>query len=102
MYSCGDLLFDDDHPQSEVIAQRQQLTFESMIEKAYYNPLREHERALKLVPICIHCGNQGSSDYLFGQPELERENLTGGWEREEECNSLHKEEDQPNQKEKGG
>ena len=74
-YSCGDLLFDDDHPVANIIAQRQQLTCESQIEKAYYN---HAERALKLVDICIHCGDEGSSEYLFGQPELEKKNKTGG------------------------
>ena len=33
---------------------------------------------MKLVDICIHCGDEGSSEYLFGQPELEKKNKTGG------------------------
>ena len=44
-YSCGDLLFDDDHPLSKVIVQKQSLTCESPIEKVYYNC---EGRALKL------------------------------------------------------
>lgn len=52
-YSCGDLVFDDDHPVSKVIGQRQNLTCESAVEKAYFN---HKERALKLQDVCIHCG----------------------------------------------
>jgi len=33
---------------------------------------------LKLVDICIHCGDEGSSEYLFGQTELEEQNKTDG------------------------
>ena len=63
-YSCGDLVFDDDHPVSTVLGQRQAITCGSTIEKAYYN---SKERALKLSDICIHCGEVGSKDFLLGQ-----------------------------------
>ena len=33
---------------------------------------------MKLVDICIHCGDEGSSEYLFGQTELEEQNKTDG------------------------
>ena len=36
-YSCGDLVFDDNHLVSTVLGQRQAITYESTIEKAYYN-----------------------------------------------------------------
>ena len=75
-YSCGDLLFDDGHPVANIITQQQQLTCESPIEKAYY--YNHAERALKLVDICIHCGDEGSCEYLFGQTELEEQNKTDG------------------------
>ena len=55
-YSCGDLIFDDDHPVASTITQRQQLTCQYKIEKAYYN---NAERGLKLDDICIHCGDGG-------------------------------------------
>ena len=34
-YSCGDLVFDDDHLVSKVLGQRVSLTCESPVEKAY-------------------------------------------------------------------
>ena len=49
-YSCGDLLFDEDHEISKVIAQRQQLTYESRVEVAYYNV---DGRSFKTTPVCI-------------------------------------------------
>ncbi|KAL7550297.1 hypothetical protein ACHAWF_013536 [Thalassiosira exigua] len=75
-YSCGDLLFDDGHPLSRVIVQKQNLTCESQIEKGYYG---NKERSLKLKPICIHCGEKGSKDFLLCQDELEMRCLTGGY-----------------------
>mgnify|MGYP005688397425 CR=1 FL=1 len=89
-YSCGDLVFEDDHLVSKVLAQRQALSCESQIEKAYYNL---EERALKLRDIYIHCGEGGDSDFLLGQAELEAKGKTEGkqcytqsaqcaWERE--------------------
>ena len=60
---------------SEVLAQRQALNCESRIENAYYNL---EERALKLLDICIHCGEGGSNDFLFGQAELEAKGETEG------------------------
>ena len=74
-YSCGDLVFEDDHPVSKVLAQRQALSCESQIEKAYYNL---EERALKLLDICIHCGEGGDSDFLLGRAELEAKGKTEG------------------------
>ena len=74
-YSCGDLIFEDDHPVSEVLGQRQNLNFESQIEKSYYNC---SERGLKLPDICIHCGEGGSSEFLYRQAELENQGKTGG------------------------
>ena len=63
-YSCGDLVFNDDHPVSKVICQRRALNYEAEIEKAYYN---SKERALKLpdICICIHCGGGGSNNFLL-------------------------------------
>ena len=75
-YSCGDLLFDDSHRLSKVFVQKQALTCESQIEKGYYN---NSERRLKLKPICIHCGEGGSSDFLYCLPELQERNMTDGY-----------------------
>lgn len=74
-YSCGDLIFSDEHPTSKIIAQRVNLTCESMIEKSYYNVER---RGLKTDPICIYCGEKGDSDFLFQQAELESMRKSGG------------------------
>ena len=67
-YSCGDLVFDDDHPVSKVIGQRQALTCESPIEKAYYP---SDEQALKVPQMCYHCGESGSKNFLLEQEQLE-------------------------------
>ena len=75
-FSCGDLLFDNDHPLSKVIVQKQSLTCESPIEKGYYNC---EERALKLKDICIHCGEKGAADFLFSLPQLQQKNMTDGY-----------------------
>ena len=56
--------------------QRKNLTCKSQIEKGYYNV---KERALRLEPICIHCGKMESGDFLFEQNELEKRCLTGGY-----------------------
>ena len=74
-YSCGDLIFPDDHPTAKIITQRVNLTCESKIEKEYYNP---GERELVTVDVCIHCGDEGGSDYLYKQKELESMNKSGG------------------------
>ena len=78
-YSCGDLLFDDGHPLSTVIAQKQNLTCESQIEKGYYN--KAGERMLKLKDLCIHCGAQADEEedgFLLKMPQLRERNLAGG------------------------
>ena len=74
-YSCGDLVFDDDHLVSKVLGQRVLLTCESPVERAYYN---DKGRTLKLPDICIHCAEGGSTEFLFGQAELEERGKTGG------------------------
>ena len=51
------------------------LTCESPVEKAYYN---YKGQALKLPDICIHCAEGGSTDFLFGQVDLEERGKTGG------------------------
>ena len=74
-YSCGDLFFDDYHPIGQVITQRQELNCESKAERAYYNHIK---RALKVKDVCIHCGEEGSNDFLLCQEQLESCNLTAG------------------------
>ena len=74
-YSCGDLIFNDDDPISEVLAQRQNLTCESKVETAYYNVLG---RKFETVPVCIYCGEKGSSDFLLQQAQLESRGKSGG------------------------
>ena len=75
MYSCGDLIFKDDEASGKVITQRLNLSCESPIEKCYYNT---HGRAFETPDICIHCGAGGSSDFIFGQKQLEDRKKTGG------------------------
>ena len=74
-FSCGDLIIPEEHPTAKIIAQRINLTCESMIKKSYYSV---DGRELKTVPICIHCGEKGGSDFLFQQAELENKNKTDG------------------------
>ena len=74
-YSCGDLIFDDGHPISNVIAQKQQLTCDNKIEVAYYNV---EGRSFKTAPICIHCGETGSNEFLCQQAQLEMNNKSEG------------------------
>ena len=78
-YSCGDLLFDDDHPLSKVIVQKQSLTCESQIEKGYY---ANANRSLKVKMICIHCGVLGNDDkeFLYCMPQLLEKNMTEGYD----------------------
>jgi hypothetical protein len=80
-FSCGDLLFDDDHPLSKVIVQKQSLTCESQIEKAYYNKI---ERALKLKDLCIYCGSgaddeEEDDNFLLRLPQLQERLMTDGY-----------------------
>ena len=74
-YSCGDLAFDGGHSVSKVLAQRQSISCESPVEKAYYNT---PDRGLKFADVCIHCGEIGSTDFLLRQGELEQRNKTDG------------------------
>jgi hypothetical protein len=74
-YSCGDLIFDDDHPAGKILNQQQNLTCESRVEMAYYNT---SGRDFDTEDVCIHCGASGSIGYIFGQKELHARNKTGG------------------------
>ena len=79
-FTCGDLLFPDNHAFSRLLAQRSNLNCESQIEKAYYNV---PDRAFKTQDICIHCGEgcreERKSDFLLRQAELEERNSTEGY-----------------------
>ena len=77
-YSCGDLLFDDNHRLSKVIVQKQGLTCESQIEKGYYANV---DRSLKVKMICIHCGELGNdnNEFLLQMPQLQEKSMTGGY-----------------------
>jgi hypothetical protein len=74
-YSCGDLIFDGDHPISQVISIRQQFTCQSKVETSYYNV---DGRSFKTTPVCIHCGETGGGEFLYQQTELEVRNKKGG------------------------
>ena len=74
-YSCGDVIFNDNHPTSQVIAQRQLLTCESRVEVTYYNI---DGRSFKTKPVCIHCGETGGSEFLYQQSELEAHTKSEG------------------------
>jgi hypothetical protein len=78
-YSCGDLLFPDNHHLSGVLVQRQSLVCESAIEKGYYNC---SNRLLKLKDLCIYCGAEdaeGSNNFLLGMKELTEQCKTNGY-----------------------
>jgi len=75
-FSCGDLLFDDEHHLSKVIVQKKSLTCETIIEKGYYG---NDGRLLKLKDICVHCGEIGKS--VLGLKELRERSLTDGFNR---------------------
>ncbi len=76
-YSCRDLFFNDDHPLSQVLVQKQNMMCETQIEKGYYNNVG---RTMKLKSICIHCGEMSSDlSFLLGQKELEERCLTRGF-----------------------
>ena len=75
-FSCGDLFFEDDHHLSKVILQRKDLTCKLPIEKGYYN---NDDRKLKLKSPCYHCGESGSTSYMFGLEELGEKSLADGY-----------------------
>ena len=75
-YSCGNLIFDDSDPLSEVFNQRQNLTCKMPIERGYYNV---PERKLKLRDICFHCGETGTDSFLLCQEQLEKRFATEGY-----------------------
>ena len=67
-FTCGDLLFPDNHPFSRLLAQRTNINCESQIEKAYFNvPVR----GFKTQDVCIHCREgcreERKSDFLLTQ-----------------------------------
>ena len=76
-FSCGDLLFDDSHPLSKVLVQKQNLNCESDIERGCYN---HAERRMQLKSICIHCGEMGRKGFLLEMPELRERCITKGYE----------------------
>ena len=73
-FLCGDLLFDDDHHLSKVILQKKALTCKSSTEKGYYN---NDGKILKLKLLCYHCGESGSTSFVFGLEELREKSLSG-------------------------
>ena len=73
--ACGDLLFDATHHLSVISVQKQDLTCELRIEKAYFN---HNDRNLTLPDICIYCGEEGAEDFLLREPQLRERQLTEG------------------------
>ena len=65
-FSCGDLFFRVSHL-NKVILKRRNLTCESPIEKGYCNNM---DRILKLKQICYHCGESGSTCFVFWVDQL--------------------------------
>ena len=59
---CGDLLFDDNNPLSQVLVQMENPTCEAPIEAGYLN---KADRTLILTDICFYCGALGAPDFLF-------------------------------------
>ena len=91
-YSCGDLIFDDNHHLSKVVVQKQSLTCESQIERAYYI---NKDRTLKLKNICVHCGEGGLSKFLWTTAELRERNISGGLNYLPICVNCFKKEKKP-------
>ena len=83
-YSCGDLLFDDDHHLSKIVVQKQSLTCNSPIEKGYYN---HKDRTIKLKDICIHCGEFSPVDrnFLLTTEALRKQSKTDGYQCYQIC-----------------
>ena len=75
-FSCGDLLFSDNHHLSKVIVQKLNLTCESPMEKAYFDNCG---RTLKVKPACYHCGEMGDSSFVLGLDQLRERCLTDGY-----------------------
>ena len=65
-YSCGDLLFPDNHHLSGILVQKQRLVCESAVEKGYYNC---NNHLLKMKDLCSYCGAEGTeglNHFLLG------------------------------------
>ena len=75
-WCCGDLFFDDNHPLSQVLVQKKNITCESPIEAGYYNI---SGRTLRLEDGCVYCGTLGAPDFLFGLKKPREQYLTGGY-----------------------
>ena len=77
-YCCGDLIFEDSHPMSKILVQRENISYLTRIEPGHYNVEKRH---LKLKDVGIHCGALDStpSGYLLGLGELQRKCVTGGY-----------------------
>ena len=70
IFSCGDLIFEDDEQTGNVIGQRLNLTCHLKIETVYYNV---DGRGFKTPDICVHCVAEGSTNFLFYQAQLEEQ-----------------------------
>ena len=77
-YCCGDLIFEDSHPLSKILVQRENVSCLTMIEPGYYNV---EKRQLKLKDVCVHCGalDSNPSSYLLTTKELRQKCVTGGY-----------------------
>ena len=75
-YTCGDLLFEDSHPLSKKLVQKQALTCELPIEKSYYI---NEGRSVKLKKICVHCGEESKEGFLLDTDQLKKRCLTKGY-----------------------
>ena len=75
-FCCGNLLYDDDHPLSQILCQKQNLTCALPIEKGYYNC---KDRSLKLPDVCYHCGAGGDKQFVLRTEELRERGLSGGY-----------------------
>ena len=85
-YTCGNILFDDSHPLSKVAIHKQSVIYVSPIENGYFV---NKQRNLKLKPICYHCGENGSTDHLWGLDKSFAKNTENGYQCFPLCENRH-------------
>ena len=52
------------------------MTCKSPTEKGYHN---NKDMRLKLTPLCYHCGESGSTSFVFGLAQLREKNMADGY-----------------------
>ena len=68
-FCCGDLLFDDNHPLSQILVQKKNITCKSPVEAGYYNTTG---RTLRSNDVYVYCSTLCAPNFLFGLKELRK------------------------------